>query len=75
MLGIAGSDDKCAWLKGELGFDKALNYEDPKFTHNFRAATKQLIDVYFDNIGGEILYLAWARAKAAFEFVMCGGIP
>ena len=39
MLGIAGSDDKVEWLK-ELGFDDALNYKDPNFAKNFRAATK-----------------------------------
>jgi NADPH-dependent curcumin reductase CurA len=39
VLGIAGSDDKVQWLK-ELGFDDALNYKDPKFAKNFRAATK-----------------------------------
>lgn len=74
VLGIAGSDDKCAWLKEELGFDEALNYKDPKFALNFRAATKSLIDVYFDNVGGEILDLALARAKPHSRFVMCGGI-
>jgi NADPH-dependent curcumin reductase CurA len=74
VLGIAGSEDKCAWLKSELGFDEALNYKDPKFAQNFKAATKQLIDVYFDNVGGEILDLALARAKPHSRFVMCGGI-
>lgn len=39
VLGIAGSDDKVLWLK-ELGFDDALNYKDPNFSKNFRAATK-----------------------------------
>jgi len=73
VLGIAGSDDKCAWLK-ELGFDDALNYKAKDFPSRFRAATKRLIDVYFDNVGGEILDLALARAKAHSRFVMCGGI-
>jgi NADPH-dependent curcumin reductase CurA len=74
VLGIAGSDDKCAWLKNELGFDDALNYKDPKFAVNFRNATKSLIDVFFDNVGGEILDLALSRAKPHARFVMCGGI-
>lgn len=49
VLGLAGGDDKVKWLKEELGFDYALNYKDPEFAKKFRAATKGLIDVYFDN--------------------------
>ncbi|KAJ9617066.1 hypothetical protein H2200_000787 [Cladophialophora chaetospira] len=74
VLGIAGSDDKVQWLKEELGFDDALNYKDKEFSKKFRAATKNLIDVYFDNVGGEILDMALSRAKEHSRFVMCGGI-
>jgi len=49
VLGLAGEDDKVKWLKKELGFDEALNYKDADFPTKFRAATKDLIDVYFDN--------------------------
>jgi NADPH-dependent curcumin reductase CurA len=49
VLGLAGEDSKVQWLKEELGFDEALNYKDPDFAKKFRAATKDLIDVYFDN--------------------------
>jgi len=73
VLGLAGSDDKVEWLK-ELGFDDALNYKDKDFFKKFRSATKDLIDVFFDNVGGEILDLALSRAKAHSRFVMCGGI-
>lgn len=73
VLGLAGSDDKVNWLK-ELGCDDALNYRDAKFSKNFRAATKDLIDVFFDNVGGDILDLALSRAKPHSRFVMCGGI-
>lgn len=74
VLGLAGEDSKVAWLKEELGFDEALNYKDPAFKEKFRAATKGLIDVYFDNVGGEILDMALARAKPFSRFVMCGAI-
>ena len=73
VLGLAGSDDKVTWLK-ELGFDDALNYKDKDFFKKFRAATKDLIDVFFDNVGGDILDLALSRAKAHSRFVICGGI-
>jgi NADPH-dependent curcumin reductase CurA len=74
VLGLAGEDSKVKWLKEELGFDEALNYKDPAFKEKFRAATKGLIDVYFDNVGGEILDMALARAKPFSRFVMCGAI-
>jgi NADPH-dependent curcumin reductase CurA len=74
VLGLAGTDDKCDWLRNELGFDAALNYKDKDFAQKFRAATKGFIDVYFDNVGGEILDMALARAKPFARFVMCGGV-
>ena len=74
VLGTAGSEDKCRWLIDELGFDGALNYKSADFSKQFRAATKDLIDVFFDNVGGEILDMALARAKPHARFVMCGGI-
>lgn len=48
VIGTAGSDEKCKWLK-ELGFDEALNYKDLDFGKKFIEATKDLIDVYYDN--------------------------
>lgn len=39
VIGTAGTDEKCRWLKDELGFDEALNYKDPDFAANFVAAT------------------------------------
>ena len=49
VVGTAGSDEKCKWLTEELGFDVALNYKDPDFKDKFKEATKDFIDVYFDN--------------------------
>lgn len=74
VLGLAGEDSKVAWLKDTLGFDEALNYKDPDFVKKFRAATKGLIDLFFDNVGGEILDLALSRAKPHARFVICGAI-
>lgn len=71
-MGLAGSDDKVQWLK-DLGCDDALNYKDPQFVQKFKDSTKGLIDVFFDNVGGEILELALSRAKPHARFVMCGG--
>lgn len=49
VVGLAGSDEKCAWLEKELGFDVCLNYKDPEFRRKFKEATPKYIDVYFDN--------------------------
>ncbi|KAI0486714.1 hypothetical protein F4859DRAFT_311298 [Xylaria cf. heliscus] len=74
VIGIAGSDDKCAWLKNELGFDVALNYKKESFRKDLTDATPDFIDVYWDNVGGEILEAALSRAKTHARFVMCGSI-
>ena len=74
VVGIAGSDDKCAWLKEELGFDEAINYKSATFKEDFAKATPDFINVYFDNVGGEILELALNRAAFKARFVMCGSI-
>ncbi|QUC20433.1 uncharacterized protein UV8b_04674 [Ustilaginoidea virens] len=74
VVGICGSDTKCSWLVDELGFDAALNYKAADFKERFKRATSNYIDVYFDNVGGEVLDMCLARAKEHARFVMCGGI-
>ncbi|KAL5630699.1 hypothetical protein BROUX41_000571 [Berkeleyomyces rouxiae] len=74
VVGIAGSDDKARYLTEKLGFDVGLNYKAANFKQKFSAATKDLIDVYFDNVGGEILDMALRKAKPFSRFVMCGAI-
>ncbi|EKD14949.1 uncharacterized protein L3040_003855 [Drepanopeziza brunnea f. sp. 'multigermtubi'] len=73
VLGLAGSDEKVKWLK-DLGCDDALNYKSPDFVKDFKEKTPDLIDVFFDNVGGQILELALSRAKPHARFVMCGAI-
>ncbi|KAI1440019.1 NAD(P)-binding protein [Annulohypoxylon stygium] len=74
VIGIAGSDEKCKILTEELGFDVALNYKSPTFKDDFVKATPDFINVYWDNVGGEILELALERAAIHSRFVMCGSI-
>jgi len=74
VIGTAGSDEKCRWLVEELGLDVALNYKDPEFRRKFKEATPNYIDVYYDNVGGEQLDMALARAAKFSRFVICGGI-
>ncbi|XP_065089075.1 prostaglandin reductase 1-like [Ochlerotatus camptorhynchus] len=53
VIGIAGSDDKCQWLK-KLGFDHAVNYKSEHFLEELKKAAPKGIDCYFDNVGGTI---------------------
>jgi NADPH-dependent curcumin reductase CurA len=54
-VGLAGTDEKCAWIKDELGFDAAINYRTEDVATALAAACPDGIDVYFDNVGGGIL--------------------
>ena len=68
-LGIAGGPEKCAYVKNELGFDECFDYKAGKLRDQIRD-----VDVYFDNVGGEILDLALARTKLFGRVVVCGTI-
>ncbi|PHH58848.1 hypothetical protein CDD81_4268 [Ophiocordyceps australis] len=74
VVGICGSDDKCKWLRDELAFDVAINYKASDFKEQLVKATPNFIDVYYDNVGGEILDLCLGRAKEFARFVECGMI-
>ena len=71
-VGIAGSDDKCAVLTDELGFDAAVNYKAADFRDAFKAACGSGIDIYFDNTGGDILGAALRRMNLRGRIVCCG---
>lgn len=73
VIGITGSDEKCRWLCDELGFDAALNYKSPDFVAKLEEATPDMIDVYWDNVGGWTLEVALARAAKFSRYVICGG--
>jgi len=74
-VGIAGSDQKVAWLRDELGFDAAFNY---KTTTNWTAKLAELcpkgIDVYFDNVGGAITDAVFPLINVGARIVVCGQI-
>ena len=74
VFGIAGSDEKCRWLTDELGFDGAINYKTKDIGAALDTFCPDGIDVYFDNVGGEILDLCLARIATNARVVICGGI-
>ena len=74
VVGLAGSDDKCRWIKEELGFDAAINYKTADIPEEMRRACPRGIDIYFDNTGGEILNAALALINLRARIPMCGAI-
>lgn len=74
VTGIAGSDDKCEYLVRELGFDAAVNYRNSDLRELVKAACPGGVDVYFDNVGGEILDIALAEMNNFGRVVVCGSI-
>jgi NADPH-dependent curcumin reductase CurA len=73
-VGIAGSDDKCRWLKKELGFDDAFNYKTGSLSDNIKRTCPDGVDVYFDNVGGDILDAALRSINRGARVVICGAI-
>lgn len=75
VVGMAGSEDKCRWLTEDLGFDAAINY---RTCGDYRAAISEAcpdgVDVYFDNVGGEILDAALACLNRYARVAVCGWI-
>lgn len=73
VYAIAGSDEKCAWLEKEVGVEKALNYKSPTFHDDFKEHVG-FFDIYFDNVGGDLLNFALTRMNAHARVVLCGAI-
>jgi hypothetical protein len=73
-VGIAGGAEKCAWITEDLGFDAAIDYRSEDVRRALRDHTPDRIDVYFDNVGGEILDAALTRLARGARIVLCGGI-
>ncbi len=74
VVGIAGSAEKCAWLTDELGFDAAINYRTDDVRSAIRAACPTGVDVFFDNVGGDILEAAIGNLALRGRVVLCGAI-
>src|SRR6201985_1176232 len=74
VVGIAGGKDKCDWLTSKLGFDAAVDYKDCAVFKERRAAAPKGIDVYFDNVGGDILEACLAQMNNRGRIACCGAI-
>jgi NADPH-dependent curcumin reductase CurA len=74
VIGTAGSDEKCRWLVEELGFDGAVNYRAGPVRPELRKLCPNGIDVYFDNVGGEVLQAALLLSNNHARIICCGVI-
>jgi len=73
VIGIAGGPEKCAWLK-EIGFDEAIDYKNENVLKRLREVAPKGIDVYFDNVGGDILDAALANLRRGARVIICGAV-
>jgi NADPH-dependent curcumin reductase CurA len=73
-VGIAGGPDKCRYIVNDLGLDAAIDYKSEDVTEALRKTCPQGINIYFDNVGGDILEGALANLARGARIVICGAI-
>ena len=74
VIGTAGSDDKCTRVVDEYGFDACINYKSERVSSRLRELAPDGIDVFFDNVGGDILEAGLANLALHARIVICGAI-
>jgi NADPH-dependent curcumin reductase CurA len=74
VLGTAGSAAKCAWVVDELGFDACIDYKTEDVAGRLKELAPQGVDVFFDNVGGELLDTVLRRLALRARVVLCGDV-
>jgi hypothetical protein len=74
VVGIAGGPDKCKYVVEEFGFDACVDYKSDDFKQALKEATPKGVDIYFDNVGGDILDLLLTRINRGARIPICGAI-
>jgi NADPH-dependent curcumin reductase CurA len=74
VVGIAGGKEKCDFVVNELGFDACIDYKGGSVKDGLKEHCPQGVDVYFDNVGGEILDTVLTRINLKARIVICGAI-
>ena len=72
VVGIAGGPEKCAEVVERYGFDECLDYREENLRQRLRAACPSGVDLYFDNVGGEILDTVLTTLALRARIVLCG---
>lgn len=74
VVGVAGGPDKCHWVVDELGFDACIDYKEGSLSKALRQHCPNGVDVYFDNVGGDILQAALFAMKMHGRISCCGAV-
>ena len=74
VIGIAGGESKCSWLKNDCGLDEVIDYKNSNVADELKTKAKNGIDLFFDNVGGEILESALNHINLNAKVLLCGGI-
>jgi NADPH-dependent curcumin reductase CurA len=74
VIGIAGTDSKCAWITNTLGFNAAVNYRTNDLKHRLAELAPAGVNVYFDNVGGATLRTLLDHLAVGARIVLCGAI-
>ncbi len=73
-VGIAGGPEKCEWVVEELGFDACIDYKAGNVKDGLKQHCPKGVDIYFDNVGGEILDTVLTRINRKARIIICGAI-
>ena len=74
VIGLSSSDEKCVWVEKNLGIAKCINYKGKNFSETLKEICPEGIDVYFDNVGGNLLEQTLYRMRLKGRVVCCGAI-
>ena len=74
VVGIAGGQAKCDWVVKELGFDACIDYKNSDVRKGLKEHCPNGVDIYFDNVGGEILDMVLAKINRKARIIICGAI-
>jgi len=72
VIGLAGSQEKCDWLVNDLGFDNAINYKTEDLDSALKDVCPNGIDIYFDNVAGDILNVVLQNLALYARIPLCG---
>lgn len=72
VVGIAGSDEKCKWIRDELGFDAAVNYKQTDWKDKLKDACPDGVDINFENVGGDVMNTVLSMLNLKARVVLCG---
>lgn len=74
VIGFAGSEEKCRWLEDSLGFDAAFNYKRTNVLRTLAEVVPEGVDVYFDNVGGDLSSDVISQMRKRGRISVCGSI-